>query len=1314
MNTFTPSQQQAITARGNVLVIAGAGAGKTSTLVERCLAALLDPAHPVSLDEILMVTFTEAAAAEMKHRIRERLLHAQAGLHADSAKARERLEEQLALLDTAAIGTLHGFCLRLVREHFHELALDPQLLVLPEEQVHLLREETLDAILQAHFAGATPHGAAVQQLIEVQGRGREEVIRALVLKLHTYTQTLADPRGWMAEQLAQYRQANPAAWRAWLLDGFHHWRELWLPELETQPVENQKAHTLARQLRDLDPAADRPAVAAVLAKIVAADGDWPRGTKGKFRGPIENFYDEAAFLHSLTTVNDGHDPLAEDWDWTRGHIETLLTLTREFTTVFAAAKREQAAVDFQDLEQFALQLLWDPAAGRPTLLAEELRGRFKLVFVDEYQDINAAQDQIITALGGEGAAANRFLVGDVKQCIYRFRLSDPRIFQNYRRGWSAEEAAGKVLGLADNFRSRELLLRFINPLFAELMRAGLGGVDYTDAEHLQFGAPDQRGELAAGADATPCVEVHLRLTGNESEAESNGDEPPANSQAPDVAELTQAEQEARIIAQRLRELVTTGHRVWDKDEGAWRAVRYGDMAVLLRALSAKAEVYAREFHRQGVPLQVARGDFYESTEITDLLSLLQLLDNPLQDFPLLTVLRSPLVGLSLDDLASIRLVVRKAPLWTALNRWHQTNNGVAGTEAHDSVVGAEPAIRTDTFTAWQKVDTFLERFARWRRLGRDTSLSQRLETVLAETLYSDWLLTQPRGLQRVANVKRLLTLAQQFDPLQRQGLARFLRFVEAQQEAIVTSEPVVTAGTDAVRLTTIHKSKGLEYPVVVLADLGKRFNLRDLSGRILLDEEYGLCPQVQPPQTGRYYPSLPYWLAKRRQRNEALGEELRLLYVAVTRARDLLLLTGTVSQSAAAKWSAQSSRPCERELVAAGSYLHWLGPWWTRQIGDSEWTAHAEGQTDLFRWRIHGEEVGGAEDVVVSSALATKPDSRGKVLATDGQEISLLHPPHPPSGHPPHESRSSGRESALSEYEKSQSGLTSAATKVQGFKARSSSENALPQGGGEGCGEGDYVNSTSCESPSQQTRSLESLERRIQWQYPHSAATAEPAKRSVTALVRSRVEADEEAFPWAGWTRPSKPSHPPAKARKPASQLSAAEIGIAHHTFLQGVGLGHVGNASSLRAEAESMRATGVLSIEQVAALDFEALSQFWQSEVGQQIVTAAAHVRREIPFTARMTAADLATAGVRLAAELPPDDFVVVQGVADLVVFQPEELWLLDFKTDTLAAERLADKVRFYSPQLRLYALALARIYHRPVTRRWLHFLSLDATEVV
>ena len=1233
-DSLTPAQRQAVEKRGNVLVMAGAGTGKTKTLVERCLDCL--ERDGAMMDELLIVTFTEAAAAEMRERLR-RAIEAKAQPQSrDCEPASDSFwQEQLARFEFAHIGTLHSFCLKLVREHFYELGLDPLLAMLDEGQARQRANETLDEQFQSHYEGEAEFSVAVQNLIQIHGGGRDEKIRALILRLHNYSQARPDAAGWLARQRKQFAATDPEHWRRWLLAAIAGWRDEWLPVLESLTAENEKAHELAGILSRLGsapapgavgdalvavvpregasnrtrgagaPEFTRELAAEVLEQIVSADGNWPAKRKTVLRGPLEDLFDEAAFLAALAPIKAGNDPLGEDWTWVRNHMETLLRLAEEFAGQFSKRKLADGMLDFHDLEQFALKLLWDFAAGTPTAVAASWREKLKFIFVDEYQDINAAQDKIIAALARDGADANRFLVGDVKQSIYRFRLADPQIFRDYAQSW--RDAAGATIPLSENFRSREGLLDFVNSVFRLVMRGETGGVNYDADAELKFGAPQTRSGLSAASDTAPRTELLVRFKAgrNESREAEDGE----------LASLADAQREARLVAWRLKQLVADRHEIFD--DGKFRAVGWRDIAILLRSPRGKAEIFAQEFERASVPLAVARGGFYQSAEILDLLSLLQLLDNPLQDVPCIAVLRSPLVGLSLDELAEIRLAAKDKHFWTALNRIRneklEINNGLR-----------------------EKTAKFLERFSRWRGLAKQVSLSQCLEEILAETLYADWLRAQPRGAQRTANITSFLHLAQSFDQFQRQGLFRFLKFIEAQQEAQVEPEVPAVATDNAVRLMSIHQSKGLEFPVVVLADLAKPFNEQDLRGEIIFDEEFGLCPKVKPPHTGRRYPSLPHWLAQRRQKRELRGEELRLFYVALTRARDNLILTASLTEKNWTEKWAQPQPATARKIADAKCFADWLALWFSVQNPKTKSQGSAAGEFENLRWRM-----------VTDEELADNAERQ----------------------------------------------MPNAETSI----------------------------------PTLDTASIEELSTRLEWLYPFRAATERTAKSSVTALRREAEESDDEAeklFPQRqastgqGWKAESGqlPVHsgavapnPRVKAVKP--KLAASEIGAAHHKFLQHVALD---KTAGLAAEADRLARENYLSADERAALDLDALAGFWNSDMGKQIVAHAAAARRELPFTARFSPAELENiTGCKAEAGLE-NEFIVVQGVADLVVLLPQEIWLVDFKTDEVNAGGLAEKVNIYRPQLQLYAAALEKIFARKVTLQALHFLALGRTEKI
>lgn len=1143
---FTAEQQKAILAPGNTLVLAGAGSGKTRTLVERCTRLLLEEKEPVSVREVLVVTFNEAAAAEVRERLRLRL--EQEAARSDSLRVRE----QLALLDMAQISTLHSFCYSLLREHFYQLDLDPGVSVLDGTQAQVLFLRTIEELLVEHYAGQHPFSGALKEFIRSHLGGWSKPLVEFVGKLHEFTQTRPDPDGWFDRQLALITDAEPALWRAWFEKEIKQWGLTWAQWLQRQPAENNNAHVCATLLTQASARGD----AGILRHIAARDGCWPDRKKKEHRAAFGKMFEEAAFLASLAPAQgDAKDPLREDWEWSRAPLFALLSLARQFAQRFAEAKQDRCVLDFHDLEQGALKLLWN--GDEVSSIARLCQNRFKAVFVDEYQDINSVQDKIVRAVSRN----NRFLVGDNKQSIYRFRQADPAIFQGYLdapTGWDCAY-------LSENFRSHEGIIDFINPVFSWLMRKEVGGIAYDDRAALRFADAPARAGLKRTEGSAPHVELHLLFTDAESEPEPEENEPPA-------VDLENAEKEARVVADRLRQFKESGREI--VVDGAKRPVEWRDMVVLLRSVAGKVEVYCKAFEAAGIPLHTKQNAFYTTQEVHDLCNVLHLLDNPLQDIPLAGVLRSPLCGMTANELAWIRIVSRARPLWSAVNEVDQSKQNPPGRE---------------------KVSRFLALYRRWRGERSGASLAQRIERILADTGYDQWLLSQPRGAQRHANVQQLLRIARQFDDLRGESLYLFLRHIQELQEAVGDIEPASATHENAVRLMTVHQSKGLEFPVVAAPDLGKRFNQSDARASLVLDETFGICTMIKPPFTGRRYPSLPLWLARRHLRVETLGEEIRLMYVAFTRAQNHLLLFGSTTENRTqTAWRDLAvPQPLPQHLLKANSWLDWLGACLTH--------AHPD-------WL--------AEDQAVSATFSCTVHRRIPSFKSSGGSSSLV---------------------AVTEDD------------------------------------------------------LAAVEQRLQFQYPHSEATVQPAKTSVSRLRKQNAEADEDAHV----LRLRRQGRGDGRAR-----------GLAFHAFTEHLQLGAALDRSGLLTQADRMVREQLLSPDERKELNLESATAFWSSTLGREIVACRQCVFREMPFTRKLTARDIREAGMTMSFSLPEDEFVVLQGIIDLTAIHPDEIWLVDFKTDEIAESEVQAAAEEYRVQIALYASALVAIYKRPVTRKALYFV--------
>ena len=1197
----TPAQEQAIHAKGNVLVVAGAGTGKTRTLIDRCMKQLLDPDEEVSLLEILMVTFTEAAATEMKERIAHRLEQA-----LENDPQNPDLQEKLAQIDIASIGTLHAFCLNQIRQHFHLLVLDPQARVLEQEEVSIIEQQTLDELLDQHYDGKGEFSESVRRYVAEFEHGWDRGLREWILKIHRYSCAMVDPEAWILEQIQYLIHESPELWSKWLGEEIQSWLMEWIPVLSNLPEENTNAKACLKILNTYDSSNQTiESLTHCVRGLVERDHKecWPNGSKTKHREPIKKLLDDAAFLTTLCpSEGKVKDPLKEDWSWYRERARVLMELTRAFSALFKTKKLERGGLDFTDLEQCALTLLWDRKKNQPTDLAGSIQQQFKHVYVDEYQDINAAQDCILAAISGDASKANRFLVGDVKQSIYGFRLANPQFFIDYEKAWqnSIEQEARQVVYLQENFRSHPGILKFVNNCFGQLMTSNNG---FDKRAHLLFGDPDNRAKAFESGNSS--VECHFLL----SDASSQESEPPHSS----GIDLSDSEKEAWEIGLRLRELKDTGHSILDSITQSLRKVTWGDMAILIRSVRSKADAYSRIFAQLNIPLQVPRSGMLERNEITDLLSLLMLLDNPRQDVPLLAVLRSPLAGLSNNELALIRIGTKKTNYWKSLNRFSD--------EPIETLLPEELKQHPEAQSAKQKSQKFLHQFHQWRQSGRQLNLSRRLESILNDTLYIETLsANEAGGKEAIMHVKQLLRMARQFDHYQQQGLNRFLRYIESKRESDSEFDFGTTDDGQAVKLMSIHKSKGLEFPVVAVAGLGSTFNFQDVQQTWILDESIGLAGMIQPPGAKPRYPSLPLWISRRRRKAENLQEEMRLLYVAFTRAKDLLILMGAASEKRMEKW-VQHSEEANLALPTthARCAMDWLIPWLTRFWKDSEWWLKSSGSLNGVDWNIHSD----------SHLKHIEPDS-----APDTKKERVSDKPT-------------------------------------------------------------WIN-----------RWLHMSD----WQYPNPDASNHPAKATVT-MLRKRHQVDFQETESESWF--SERTFGVTDIGKSIPEgLSAGEVGTIHHHFLQWLDLNDTMTLDLLTQQRDQMIESGQLDPRATAALNLSSIDAFWKSDIGEIILKHRNQLHRELPFTARFGLSELKELGLAHQIEHAEEsDFVIIQGIVDVVILGDDSIQILDYKTDQIDEPSLPIKLDQYRPQIELYAEALQRIYQRPVTHKWLHFLALNQT---
>jgi len=1281
---WTDEQWAAIAAEGShLLVAAAAGSGKTAVLVERIISRIADESRPLDVDAMLVATFTKAAAAEMKERIRHALEDA-----LESSPDSKHLRRQIALLPRASVTTLHSFCLEVVERYAPLIDLDPGFRMANDTEAGLLRMDTLDELFEERYAAEGSEGALASLADRFGGERNDEPLHRLVLELHEFAGSHPWPEHWLRATAASFRAAEAEK----LLGS------LWVKSLRDDAM--LLLHGTLQLLRTALRVAHEPGGPEPYIETLFADIDGLEQAAAAFASDSWEAWQAAAtgirFGRLKACKGDDYDPsliervkslresakkavgkLAEEWlvrsleqyaEELRGlapEMESLAELAIQFGDRYEQAKRAKGLLDFGDLEHYALRILRDSAStpehSSPSLAALGFRDRFAEIYLDEYQDTNEVQEAIVSLIA-RNDPGNVFMVGDVKQSIYRFRLAEPGLFLEKYKTYASyrpemtdagclEGEPGLRIDLARNFRSRREILNAANHVFRLIMQEPVGEMNYDEQAELKYsdGYPEAaEGErnpyavemilLDRAAPSVETVEETTQLAaeaGGSQEDAQNADE--SGSEEPE--DLEAAQLEARCIADEIRKLMGTGGEegqrppfaVYDGKAKLHRPVQYRDIVILLRAVSSLAPTIIEELKAAGIPAyaDLATG-YFAATEVDTVLSLLAVIDNPRQDIPLAGVLRSPIGGLGAEDLARIRLARRRSSFWEATNEAARDGGGAAATLA--------PDVRS-------ALAGFLTKLGEWRDFARREPLGDLLWMLYRETGYYDFVGGLPGGGQRQANLRALVDRAIQYERSSRfRGLFRFLRFLGRMRDtgADLGAARALGESENVVRIVSIHRSKGLEFPVVFAAGLGRNFNRRDLNGAFLKHKKLGFGPRVFERDSRITYPTLPQLAIRRKLAAEMLAEEMRVLYVALTRPKEKLFLIGT-SKDASKMWEQWTETAAMAEgglpphaVAAAGKYLDWLGP---------AAVLAAERTDPASRWVFRVEP----------SAAYTLRTSEAKEEAQDD-----------------------GR-------------LWNAVA------------NADPVGAGG-------------------TELAERVERVLNWRYSHETASQVAAKTSITALklrregtaphsVPIRAAAEEEVVSEAWRERLAEEEALSATAatfrlRRPrfmsAKQLTPAERGTAYHLVMQHFPLEADVSAERIEAMLDKLTERRILSAEQRAGIEAAAVAAFCGTPLYERM-RRSDRVWREVPFTCGLDAA--AVYPETLAPEA--GETVIIQGVVDCLFEEEEGLVLVDYKTDALKgldAAAAAEKHRF---QVERYAEAVSAIAGRPVKETYVYFFD-------
>ena len=1158
---LTLQQEQAVLHRkGKLLVSAAAGSGKTKVLVDRLLRYLTDEFAPADLNDFLIITYTKAAASELRGKIAAKLTE-----RISENPENRHLQKQMQRLYLTKISTVHGFCGDILREYAYKLDLPGDFRVADENECAELRQRVVTDLLESAYQNIH-QDPCFQNFVDTQGLGRDDrLVAEIILKVYDSSRCHLDPKGWLEKCLSVsdvhgIADVSDTVWGSYLIADFQSYLQDQIAAMklcltvsqkwaEMEKVSNLLSKTV-KQLEDLSACKTWDAIVS-FNKLDYGRMVFPKNCPDplladKIRAVRDNC--KAGLEKQMKKFADPSAQILQDLNQTMEATRGLVTLVQQFDRDYTIAKRSRGILDFSDLEQRMLDLLLGKSRNGYTAAATEISSRFREVMVDEYQDSNQVQDAIFSALTKE--KENCFMVGDVKQSIYQFRLADPGIFlEKYQAyGEDEEDAKGRKVVLSHNFRSGPEVIEGVNAVFSSCMSPELGGLYYGPQEALQEGVPHER--------LPDCgVELHGIPVQHDTYQE-----------------------ESDYVANLIQKMLRSGCLV--RKNGGFAPVTPDDIVILLRSPGSVGSYYQKALEERGIRCTSGGGtNLLQTDEIATLRALLQTIYNPRLDIPLIAVLLSPLFGFTADELAKLRGKQKKGYVYDAI-------------------------LRDES----EKSQYFLSVLSDLRKNAKMERLTQLLESCFRLTRIDSIYGAMPGGDARKENLQTFYSLVCDFESGSMGDLGRFLDHLTAMEVKGILSGGASASG--CVNIMSIHKSKGLEFPVVFLCGLSRNFNKESLRAQILCDKELGLGLSIADRENRVRYPSIAKRAIMAKMEAESLSEEMRVLYVAMTRARDRLIMT-----YAAKKLDAQLNEISLRMSMGCGNLLC------KEAVCPGEWVLYTAmkrleaGEFFALGGKYHEAEVNEIPWRITVAPYITE-EHTSEAMKTETRTVS----------------------------------------------------------------EAD----------------LESIYSGLSFRYPWSAATVFPSKQTATGRkgrmkdMEAAEDTQESHFRSRDWRRP----------RFASGTVTGTEYGNAVHILMQHIRYERCTDLEQIRKEVERIRQAGFLTIDQADAVSCDMILQFFRSEIGQKLIRGCEHIR-EFKFS-------LLDAGERYGEGLSGEQ-VLLQGVVDCAILEPEGITVLDFKTDSVTEETLPEVIDRYRVQVQTYGEALARIFEKPVCKQYLYFFRIN-----
>ena len=1288
---WTPEQESAIIApkdssldNQTLLVAAAAGSGKTAVLVERIITRLKDMDNPLSVQELMVVTFTKAAAQEMSARIG--LALAKAMESTDDEAMQERLERQLNLLPSAHISTLHSFCQWVIRSYFYKLDINPTARIGNEAEMALLQQEVLADLLTKSYEEGLYN---IYELADFFSDDKSDAgLTAKIMSLYNYAMSLANPDGWLRKALEPYKEAmtaNPSdtLWGQYMWDqhvavidrirerlermeqilldpvGPHKWQNIYDNQLAALGMLSN-----AKTWDDMGEACKHTDT-FIKDRFNKLGEEVDPSLQAEFKSlGSQNKDDLKAMQGAVFTVPEA--TLQDQFKAQYPIIEGLVELTIAFHKAYRDMKQEQGIMDFSDLEHLCLALLVEPGTEddpQPSDVAKELQDTFKEIMVDEYQDTNGVQETIINLIS---RVDNRFYVGDVKQAIYSFRMADSSLFMEKYNTYGDTDAVERRIDLAKNFRSHENILAATNFLFYQIMTEEAAELNYTEAESLIPGRiVENAPEDWVGGD----VELQLldvskdTLSASESD-EDEGDDPENN------------ERELDFIIQKIKEIHGAKKKVQNPD-GTFRQIEWRDFAILRRSLAGWGTRAVEAMRQAGIPAVVNERDgYFEAQEIQLLLALLSIIDNPEQDLPMAAVLHSGLVGLDANELGALRLS-GEGSLWSLMPAYAEA--------AQD-----------------ERLLAFIDHMERWRTLSRRHGVTDLLWDIYESQDYVNYVGAMPNGLVRRANVLALYDRAKGYEASGFRGLFRFLRFVESLRDSNqdMPLANVVSEADNVVRLMTIHKSKGLEFPVVFLSGVQKGFNMMDLRSELLIDKNAGLGLKGYFPDIRVSFPTMPWFYVKDVKEAALKAEEERILYVALTRARDKLIMTGhfkgfknakgklsTLGELIKNTASVEGQQLPTDIITQANTYLDWLIMGFARHLDGGNPLRVAieyEGPTyfDLpdkkcrIKVEVHDGSLYGDLDYKADIDETTINKVR-ELQAVNAVEL-------------PQEIEDRFNYS----YPYSDATRRTAKISVSELK-RPFQERELEAGTIDTLNEPIVTVDTEAKRAVSDAILGQAIKLDIRNADRDATNNADSDATSNTAVSTITVSADDLANSVFG--------RKPQALQSEEDVLTGAQWGTLMHEAMQWLPLAQYTQAS-LTKELDGLVTKGTFTEEERNLLSDTSLYKFFSSDLGERLINAK-RIERELPFS-------MLFEGKRVYDTLEDGENLFLQGIIDTAFEEDGEWVLVDYKTDRVKSGE--DLIKRYKIQMDLYKEALQRLTGMPVKASYIYSFRLHDAIII